>query len=111
VWCETNSGSTTVSKVLLNFTSNKGMKKTEMLSLLSINLEDFLMIAKRYDEYNIPVKLGIWTEMLGPKSCEALASTCGLRRSLARCLEFWRSGRSRRVRNRAEKMLKKTRAS
>jgi len=56
---------------------------------------------------NLPiVKLGVWMEMLGPKSCEALASTCRLRRSLAGCLEFWRSGRSRRVRNRAEKKLK-----
>jgi len=53
------------------------------------------------------VKLGIQMEMLGPKSCEALASTCRLRRSLAGCLEFWRSGQSRRVRNRAEKKLKK----
>jgi len=52
------------------------------------------------------VKLGVRTEMSGPKSCEALASTCRLRRSLAGCLEFWRSGRSRRVRNRAEKKLK-----
>jgi len=57
------------------------------------------------------VKLGVWMEMLGPKSCEALASTCRLRRSLAGCLEFWRSGQSRRVRSRAEKKLKKTRAS
>ena len=45
--------------------------------------------------------------MSGPKSCEALASTCRLRRSLAGCLEFWRSGRSSRVWNRAEKKLKK----
>jgi len=45
------------------------------------------------------VKLGVWTEMSGPKSCEVLASTCRLRRSLAGCLEFWRSGQSRRVRN------------
>jgi len=57
------------------------------------------------------VKLGVRTEMSGPKSCEALASTCRLRRSLAGCLEFRRSGRSRRVRSRAEKKLKKTRAS
>ena len=53
------------------------------------------------------VKLRIRTEMSGPKSCEALASTCGLHRSLDGCLEFWRSGRSRRVRSRAEKKLKK----
>jgi len=33
-------------------------------------------------------------EMSGPKSCEALASTCRLRRSLDGCLKFWRSGRS-----------------
>ena len=59
----------------------------------------------------LSVKLGVRTEMLGPKSCEALASTCRLRRSLAGCLEFRRSGRSRRVRSRAEKKLKKTRAS
>ena len=52
------------------------------------------------------VKLGVQTEMSGPKSCEALASTCRLRCSLAGCLEFWRSGRSRSVRNRAEKKLK-----
>jgi len=45
--------------------------------------------------------------MLGPKSCEVLASTCGLCRSLAGCLEFRRSGQSRRVRSRAEKKLKK----
>ena len=53
------------------------------------------------------VKLGIRTEMSGPKSWEALASTCRLRRSLDGCLEFWRSGRSRRVQSRAEKKLKK----
>jgi len=57
------------------------------------------------------VKLGIRTEMSGPKSCEALASTCKLRRSLAGCLKFWRSGRSRRVWSRAKKKLKRTRAS
>ena len=57
------------------------------------------------------VKLGVRTEMSGPKSCEALASTCRLRRSLAGCLEFRRSGWSRRVWSRAEKKLKKTRAS
>jgi len=45
----------------------------------------------------VTVKLGIWTEMSGPKSCEALASTYRLCRSLDGCLEFWRSGRSRRV--------------
>ena len=45
--------------------------------------------------------------MLGPKLCEALASTCGLRRSLDGCLEFRRSGQSRRVWSRAEKKLKK----
>jgi len=53
------------------------------------------------------VKLGVQTEMSGPKSCEALALTCRLRRSLAGCLEFRRSGRSRRVQNQAEKKLKK----
>ena len=57
------------------------------------------------------VKLGIRMEMSGPKSCEVLASTCRLRRSLAGCLEFQRSRRSRRVWSRAEKKLKKTRAS
>jgi len=57
------------------------------------------------------VKLGIRTEMSGPKSCEALASTCRLHRSLDGCLEFRRSRQSRRVRSRAEKKLKKTRAS
>ena len=50
-------------------------------------------------------------EMSGPKSCEALASTCRLRRSLAGCLEFRSSRWSRRVRSRAEKKLKKTRAN
>jgi len=50
------------------------------------------------------VKLRIQTDMLGLKSCEALASTCRLRRSLGGCL--WRSGRSRRVWSRAEKKLK-----
>jgi len=34
------------------------------------------------------VKLGIWTEMSGPKSCKALASTCRLRRSLDGCLKL-----------------------
>jgi len=53
------------------------------------------------------VKLGIRTEMSGPKSCEVLASTCRLRRSLDGCLKFWRSGWSRRVWSRAEKKLKK----
>jgi len=46
-------------------------------------------------------------EMLGPKSCKVLASTCGLHRSLDGCLEFRRSGRSRRVWSQAEKKLKK----
>jgi len=54
-----------------------------------------------------PVKLGFQTEMSGPKLCEALASTCGLRRSLDGCLKFWRSGQSRRVRSQAEEKLKK----
>jgi len=44
--------------------------------------------------------------MLGPKLCEALASTCRLRRSLDGCLKFWRSGWSRRVQSQAEKKLK-----
>jgi len=44
--------------------------------------------------------------MSGPKSCEVLASTCRLRRSLDGCLEFRRLGQSRRVRSRAEKKLK-----
>ena len=57
------------------------------------------------------VKLGIRTEMSGPKLCEALASNCGLCCSLDGCLEFWRSGWSRRVQSRAEKKPKKTRAS
>ena len=48
----------------------------------------------------------VWTEMLGPKSCKVLASTCGLCRSLDGCLEFWRSRQSRRVRSQAEKKLK-----
>jgi len=61
--------------------------------------------------FEVTVKLGIQMEMSGPKSCEALASTCGLRRSLDGCLKFWRSRWSRRVRSRAEKKLKKTRAS
>jgi len=52
------------------------------------------------------VKLGIRTEMSGLKLCEALASTCRLRRSLDGCLKFWRSGRSRRVQSQAEKKLK-----
>jgi len=45
------------------------------------------------------VKLGIRTEMSGPKLCEALASTSRLRHSLDGCLEFRKSGRSRRVWN------------
>ena len=53
------------------------------------------------------VKLRFWMEMSGLKSCEALASTCRLRRSLDGCLKFRRSGRSRRVQSRAEKKLKK----
>jgi len=55
---------------------------------------------------DIPVKLGVWTEMSGPKSWEALASTCRLHCSLDGCLKFWRSGQSRRVWSRAEKKLK-----
>ena len=43
------------------------------------------------------VKLGIRMEMSGLKSCEALASTCRLRHSLAGCLKFRRSRWSRRV--------------
>jgi len=34
------------------------------------------------------VKLGFRTEILGPKLRKALASTCGLRRSLDGCLKF-----------------------
>jgi len=49
--------------------------------------------------------------MSGLKLCEALASTCGLRCSLDRCLKFRRSGQSRRVRSQAEKKLKKMRVS
>ena len=60
---------------------------------------------------SVSVKLGVQTETSGLKSCKALASTCRLRRSLAGCLEFRRSGQSRRVGSRAEKKLKKTRAS
>ena len=55
----------------------------------------------------LAVKLGIWTEISGLKSCEVLASTCGLCHSLDGCLQFRRSGQSRRVRSRAEKKLKK----
>ena len=47
---------------------------------------------------DIPVKLGVRMEMSGPKSWEALASTCRLHRSLDGCLKFWRSGQSRSVR-------------
>jgi len=46
-------------------------------------------------------------EMLGPKLCEVLTSTCRLRRSLDGCLKFWRSRWSRRVQSQAEKKLKK----
>ena len=63
------------------------------------------------DKFFLYVKLGVRMEMSGPKSCEALASTCRLRHSLAGCLEFRSSGRSRRVQSRAEKKLKKTRVS
>jgi len=73
--------------------------------------EEEWVVEEILDSQMVNVKLRIRTEMSGPKSCEALASTCGLRRSLAGCLEFWRSGRSRRVQSRAEKKLKKTRAS
>ena len=72
---------------------------------------DLLLTQKSVKLVMDDVKLGVRTEMSGPKLCEALASTCRLRRSLAGCLEFRRSGRSRRVRSRAEKKLKKTRAS
>jgi len=57
-------------------------------------------------EFEYTVKLGIWMETSGLKLCEALASTCGLRRSLDGCLKFWRSRWSRRVQSRAEKKLK-----
>ena len=53
------------------------------------------------------VKLGIWMEMVGLKSCKVLASTCGLCCSLDGCLKFWRSRQSRRVWSQAEKKLKK----
>jgi len=62
---------------------------------------------KRNSKASAPVKLGFWMEMSNPKLCEALASTCGLCRSLDGCLEFWRSGWSRRVQTRAKKKLKK----
>jgi len=62
------------------------------------------LISKRV---TLCVKLRIWMEMSGLKLCEALASTCGLHRSLDGCLKFWRSGRSRRVWSRAEKKLKR----
>ena len=45
----------------------------------------------------VSVKLGIWMEMSGLKLCKALASTCGLHRSLDGCLKFRKSGQSRRV--------------
>ena len=80
------------------------------MSQLSIQVETYYILAVNI----IPtgyrpqsVKLGVWTEMSGLKSCEALASTCRLRRSLAGCLKFRRSRQSRRVWNRAEKKLKK----
>jgi len=44
--------------------------------------------------------------MLGPKLCEALASTYRLCCSLDGCHEFRRSGQSRRVWSWAEKKLK-----
>jgi len=52
------------------------------------------------------VKLRIQTEMSGPKLCKVLASTCRLRHSLDGCLEFRRSGQSRRVWSQTEKKLK-----
>ena len=65
-----------------------------------------LLINKYMDLTWDCVKLGVRTEMSGPKSCEVLTSTCRLRRSLDGCLKFWRSRWSRRVRSRAEKKLK-----
>ena len=59
------------------------------------------------DNDNMVVKLGVQTEMSGPKLCKALASTCRLHHSLDGCLRFRRSGWSRRVWSRAEKKLKK----
>jgi len=44
--------------------------------------------------------------MLGPTSCEALASTCRSHCSLDGCLKFQRSRWSRRVWSPAEKKLK-----
>jgi len=61
----------------------------------------------RVVQSKVTVKLGIRMEMSGPKSCEALASTCRLHRSLDGCLKFRRSGWSRRVQSQAEKKLKK----
>ena len=86
-----------------------------ILPLLQYHQQTFILIIAITNQHHVlstaaqpePVKLGIRTEMSGPKSCEALASTCRLRRSLDGCLKFWRSGRSRRVQSRAEKKLKK----
>jgi len=52
------------------------------------------------------VKLGIWTEMSGPKLCEVLASTYRLCYSLDGCLEFQSSGWSRKVWSKVKKKLK-----
>jgi len=82
----------------------------EMMRIREKRAQD-LYTTRQLCRLSVSVKLGVRTEMSGPKSCEALASTCRLRRSLAGCLKFRRSGRSRRVRSRAEKKLKKTRAS
>jgi len=69
-------------------------------------LEQGFRGSERVDDLRSAVKLGIRMEMSGPKSCEALASTCGLHHSLDGCLEFWRSRQSRRVQSRAEKLKK-----
>jgi len=88
------------------FKFSKGFWGVELELRIINEVEKSPSNGKHFSIYCPSVKLGVQTEMSGPKSCEALASTCRLRRSLAGCLEFRSSGRSRRVRNRAEKKLK-----
>jgi len=87
-------------KIAENQPTSFGTIQIKMVHQITFFL--ILMMSKT----QLRVKLRIWMEMSGLKSCEALASTCRLRRSLDGCLEFRRSGQSRRVRSWAEKKLK-----
>jgi len=108
---QTRRWATALSKMVFSRHREAGFLWTGIVRLLSVYAESAQANSSpsKNQSGNLwaAVKLGFQTEMSGPKSCKALASTCRLRRSLDGCLKFRRSGQSRRVQSRAEKKLKK----